>query len=295
MLEIRILGQFDVRLDGKPVEMRSQPLRLLLAYLALNAGQSIPREKIAGMLWPDTPDSAARKNLRNYVWQLRRLIGDRYLAADRNTLSVTPADPYRIDAAAMRNRRPPGSKSKRSSRQFRHIGESCCRATTTIGCNWSVERLRALFERRMEILLAQLAAQERWSTLVTWSEHWIAYGESPEPAYRSLMIGYAGSGDQAGMATSYRRCKTALRENLSVEPSVVTQMLFERLHAASSPLAKALAARQMSRNPPTTGNPAVLRVAARRCARRIVISLESRTRYRRERFRCLCRRTPTPS
>ena len=64
MLEIRILGQFDVRLDGKPVEMRARPLRLLLAYLALKAGQSIPREKIAGVLWPDTPEGAARKNLQ---------------------------------------------------------------------------------------------------------------------------------------------------------------------------------------------------------------------------------------
>jgi hypothetical protein len=81
----------------------------------------------------------------------------------------------------------------------------------------------------MQTLLDKLTVEERWSDLVTWSEHWIAFGQTPEPAYLSLMTGHAGLGDLAGVATSYRRCEQALEEEIGVEPSAETKSLFERL------------------------------------------------------------------
>ena len=38
MIEIRLLGQFNLRVDGKPVEIPSRPAQSVLAYLALTAG-----------------------------------------------------------------------------------------------------------------------------------------------------------------------------------------------------------------------------------------------------------------
>jgi hypothetical protein len=43
ILEVRLLGQFDVRLDGNPVEIHSRPAQSLLAYLLLNAGAALRR------------------------------------------------------------------------------------------------------------------------------------------------------------------------------------------------------------------------------------------------------------
>ena len=51
LLEVRLLGNYDVRLDGAPVEINSRPARLLLAYLLLMAGTPQPRDKVAGILW----------------------------------------------------------------------------------------------------------------------------------------------------------------------------------------------------------------------------------------------------
>jgi len=54
MLEIRLLGTFDLRQAGKSVAVPSRPAQSLLAYLTLNAGSAHRREKPAGMSWPDS-------------------------------------------------------------------------------------------------------------------------------------------------------------------------------------------------------------------------------------------------
>ena len=74
MLEIRLLGRFEVRLDGRPVALTSRPAQALLAYLALHADAPQRRDKIAGLLWPDSTEANARRSLRqalNRSWSRR--------------------------------------------------------------------------------------------------------------------------------------------------------------------------------------------------------------------------------
>lgn len=49
MLQVRLLAQFDVRVDGKRVVITSRAGQSLLAYLLLNPGATHRREKLAGM------------------------------------------------------------------------------------------------------------------------------------------------------------------------------------------------------------------------------------------------------
>ena len=76
MLEIRLLGQFDVRLDGKGVAITTRNAQSLLAFLALHLGNAFRREKLAGLLWPERPEAAARSNLAHVLANLRHAIGD---------------------------------------------------------------------------------------------------------------------------------------------------------------------------------------------------------------------------
>lgn len=229
MLEVAMLGQFEIRLDGEPVAISSRPLQLLLAYLMLNAGRTLPRDKVAGVLWPDSSDGTARKNLRNYVWRMRQAIGEEYLAADRNTLTFGAAATYSFDVETLRQ-----GDGEGSTTDVLIEAVSAYRGELLPGHydNWiqlEREALRALFERRMKSLLGRLAAEEEWSELVAWSERWLSFGRAVEPAYRALMRGYAGRDDLAGVAKAYHRCKTALAEEMGVKPSAETHLLFERL------------------------------------------------------------------
>ena len=74
MLKVRLFGKFDVRGNGKPITIPSRPAQSLFAYLILTAGTSHRREKLAGMLWPDSLEETARDNLRHALWRVRKAL-----------------------------------------------------------------------------------------------------------------------------------------------------------------------------------------------------------------------------
>lgn len=63
-LQLTLLGKPEIRLDGALLASRL-PVKgvALLAYLAVT-GQTCSREALAGLLWGETPDAAARASLR---------------------------------------------------------------------------------------------------------------------------------------------------------------------------------------------------------------------------------------
>ena len=71
-LKITLLGQFHLQADAQPIELRSRPAQSLLAYIALRAGTVHRREKLAGLLWPDSTDTNARNYLRQALWRIRK-------------------------------------------------------------------------------------------------------------------------------------------------------------------------------------------------------------------------------
>jgi hypothetical protein len=75
MLRVRLLGRFSVELDDEMVDVPSRPAQSLLAYLILNAGIALRREKVAGLLWPESTEANARSNLRHALWRLRKALG----------------------------------------------------------------------------------------------------------------------------------------------------------------------------------------------------------------------------
>ncbi|MCB9077307.1 MAG: winged helix-turn-helix domain-containing protein [Anaerolineaceae bacterium] len=78
MLDIRLLGKFEIKQDGQVIEIPLRPAQSLLAYLLLNADKSIRREKLAGLLWSDSDEASARNNLRQALWRLRSVLGEDY-------------------------------------------------------------------------------------------------------------------------------------------------------------------------------------------------------------------------
>ena len=72
MLEVRLLGTFEVKDGKKTITIASRPAQSLFAYLILSVGTSHRREKLAGMLWPDSLEETARDNLRHALWRVRK-------------------------------------------------------------------------------------------------------------------------------------------------------------------------------------------------------------------------------
>lgn len=75
---LRVLGGLALlHADGRPVDGRAahrHPLALL-ARLALAGAEGVTRDKLAGLLWPDRDEAAARHRLRGALHELRQLLG----------------------------------------------------------------------------------------------------------------------------------------------------------------------------------------------------------------------------
>jgi DNA-binding SARP family transcriptional activator len=92
-----MLGGLSIRRDGGPVTgFISAKAQALVYYLAAT-GRSHTRDGLAGLLWSDVPDATARKNLRDVLSNLRRLIGP-YLLITRQTAGLNPEAPLTVDS-----------------------------------------------------------------------------------------------------------------------------------------------------------------------------------------------------
>src|SRR5262245_27394346 len=99
-LHIRLLGGFDLLYRDAPVVgVNTARVQSLLAYLVLHAGSPQLRQHVAFLLWPDTPESHARNNLRQYLHQLRQALpeSERFLAVDTQTICWRRDDAQVID------------------------------------------------------------------------------------------------------------------------------------------------------------------------------------------------------
>lgn len=237
MLEVRLLGQFTVNLDGVPIQINSRPAQSLLAYLLIHAGRAVRREKLAGLFWPDASDENARNNLRQALWRVRKSLDANgnpdspLLLVDDITVAVNASSEYRLDVIELET---PIHEDTPLPRLIEIVSLYEGELLPGFYDDWAVlerERLGAIFEARMGALISRLVELQNWSETIEWSERWIALGGVPEPAYRGLMLAHTAHGDLSNMAAAYRRCEEAMRNELGLAPSESTQSLYEQLKA----------------------------------------------------------------
>jgi DNA-binding SARP family transcriptional activator len=235
MLEIRVLGQFELQYDGQLIVVPSRPAQSLFAYLAFNAGITHRRERLAGMLWPDSTETNARSYLRHALWRIRRALDidsitwRDYLHADDIAISFLQDATYWLDADAMlRSATAEWSVEDLANTAELYQGE----LLPGFYEEWTVlerERLRASFDQKMRLLLERQIKDREWDAVLEWGERWIARGLVPDAAYRALLLAHAGLGDTAGIVAVYRRYTDALEEELGLEPTAEMRELYEGL------------------------------------------------------------------
>src|SRR5215212_5623751 len=231
MLEVRLLGTFEVKYKKNIVSISSRPAQSLFAYLILNAGNSHRREKLAGMLWPDSLEETARDNLRHALWRIRKALSPKpkleYLLTDDLSITFNASAEYWLDAAELEKL----SETSPADESMAVLSVYQGDLLPGFYDEWVVlerEHLSSLFDHKMARLLSLLQDEKRWLDILDWSERWIKLGQKPEPAYRALMSAHAAKGDMSKVAASYERCVKSLRE-FGMEPSDQTKELYKNL------------------------------------------------------------------
>lgn len=231
MLEVRLLGTFDLKYKKKPIDISSRSAQSLFACLILNAGTPQRREKLAGLFWPDSLEETARDNLRHALWRLRKALPStqktEFLLTDDLSIAFNASTEYWLDAAELEKLSEAASTDELIAVLSAYQGE----LLPGFYDEWVVlgrEHLYSIFEHHMARLLSSLQSEKRWLEVFDWGERWIKLGQKPEPAYRALMCAHAAKGDMSKVAATYERCVKSLRE-YGMEPSEQTKALYEKL------------------------------------------------------------------
>ena len=212
-VEIRMLGGFEVLLDGSPVPAAGWPrpqAATLVKLLALAPGRRLHREQLVDRLWPDLTVAEAAPRLHKVAHYARRALGeDRTAIVLRNeTVALLPAAEVVVDVdvfervaeEALAN----GTPSAAAAAAARYGGTLL---PEDLYETWAENRREHLRLRYRELL--RLAG--RWEDLLV---------EDPadEDAHVALMTQHVEAGDHRAALRQFERMDAALRRELGVGP-----------------------------------------------------------------------------
>ncbi len=247
-LAITLLGTFQATLDGTSLhDFESDKARALLAYLAAEADQPHRREALAGLLWPDTVESAARANLRRVLSNVRQVIGDRdrataFLLVTRQTIQLDDSQDVWLDVTEF-TRRVQGkhgrSPANHELEEAVNLYNGPFLAGFSLPDSTPFEEWMRLtgesLQRQATAALLQLArhneGQGDYAAGLTHARRLLELDAYAEIAHRQVMRLLALSGQRSEALIQFDTCRQILATELGVEPAIETQALADQIRA----------------------------------------------------------------
>jgi len=229
-LSVTLVGRFGLRLDGRPIELRTRKAAAVLGYLALSETKHESRERLVGLLWSRSDEEKARASLRQVVRELRSVLdeaGFGGFVAERLMVGIDTGQvevdiesvlqqaengqvhPLLLDAPALDERLLEGMNDLDPS--FRV---------------WVLAKRQTVHERLMRSLETGLVGVNvPRETKKKFAAAIVNLDPTHEHACRHLMLAHAEEGDVAGALRIYKSLWDLLDRDYDVEPSPATEEL----------------------------------------------------------------------
>ncbi len=235
MFWVGVLGPLLVRADGADVVVPAPKQRVILAALALRAGQVASYDELAEIIWDGTPPAGARVAIRNYVKRLRQILGP---VGARRIVTRDPgyaleAEPDEVDAlwftalcarggeAVGRGAAATGAEAAwdvLSEALALWRGSPLVDVPSNVLITAEVPRLDALRMQAQEWRMDAGLAQGRHSELVGELTQLALDHPWRERFHAQLMLALYRCGRQAEALSAYQRTRRMLVDELGVEP-----------------------------------------------------------------------------
>jgi DNA-binding SARP family transcriptional activator/tetratricopeptide (TPR) repeat protein len=254
VLRMSLLGE-QTLIDDRAgsVQVRSSRAVALVAFLAVHAGSPQSRQRIAGLLWPDSTDAQALTNLRRELHHLRQVLGD------EASLVVTPRQLCWCDTSTCQVDVRVFDRERRAALAAAQAGDGdglLAHAATAIAVyrgellpgvyeDWLLEARSELERQCVELCDLESAARARSGDLagaVQAARRRVQLEPLEEIGYRTLIELQADLGDRAGAVSTYHHCASVLERELGVAPDLATRQVFQRLMAQAGPATRSPAA-----------------------------------------------------
>jgi len=254
MLHVSLLGEQTIADDrAGSVRARSSRAVVLVAFLVVHAGSAQPRQRIAGLLWPESTDTQALTNLRRELHHLRQVLGD------EASLVVTPRDLCWRDTSTCRVDVRVFDAERRAALVAATAGDNdgiLRHASAAIAAyrgellpgvyeDWLLDARSQLERQCVDLCDLICGARARTGDLagaVEAARRRVRLQPLEEVGYRALMELQADLGDRAGAVSTYHHCASVLERELGVAPDPATRAAFQRLMAHARPAVRPPAA-----------------------------------------------------
>lgn len=245
-LAIRVLGDVDIRVDGRPIEVDTRKALALLTYLAVS-GTSASRDTLTALLWSDLDSNRGRGALRRTLSVLRKALGNRWLAVDSDRVRLETDAVYLDLEDARRLEETVEAHHEQSS----EVCLDCLRCLERAASLYRGEFMAGFYvrdapefeswqlheadrvRRRHSSVLARLAdavaARGDFARSVDIARQRVAVTPLDEAAHRQLMTALVWAGDRAAALRQYKDLVRVLDEELGVPPLPETSALEERI------------------------------------------------------------------
>jgi DNA-binding SARP family transcriptional activator len=238
-LSIRLLGGFQVDTDDVlKTDIKSDKVRALLAFLAVEADRSHPRESLAWLLWPDSSHQAAQTNLRSTLANLRKVIHDQdtsppRLFISRETIQFNQASDSSLDVSALLMLPVKPLCEATQIGQLEHTlalykGEFLHGFSLKDSPpfeEWTLLKREQISRRVIELLLELASFYEQhceFEQAQAYARKIVELEPWNEEAHQQLMRVLAAGGQRSAALTHFEACQRILAKELGVEPSQET-------------------------------------------------------------------------
>ncbi|MEZ4679915.1 MAG: BTAD domain-containing putative transcriptional regulator [Caldilineaceae bacterium] len=233
-IQLAFLGPPQIYHDQQAIELSIAKMQGLLAYLLLTATPQ-PREAMLALFWAESHPEAARKNLRNRLWQLRQLVGDDLISTVGDRLALAPT----VESDVMRFQVGLASQLQQPTPEIVVVDELLALWRGPLLADiqlteapefelWlSQERTRLgrLYLQGIGALIAARRARNEWTAVVLLAERGLAHDPLDEALHQQLMTAYARQGLRAEALRQYERLQGLLASELGVDPLPETTAL----------------------------------------------------------------------
>jgi DNA-binding SARP family transcriptional activator len=233
-LQVRVLGPFDVVVGDEVVPIGGGRQRILLAILALHANEVVPAGRLIDELWPEEPPESALNTLQGHVSRLRKALdpngANGHAIAYRHGGYVLDLRPEQIDAhrfaqlvgeAEARTDAGDPGEAGRLLREALALwrGVPLSDFADEPFARPEIARLEELRLKAIEDRIDADLTCGRHAAVVAELEALVAQHPLRERLRGQLMLALYRSGRQGDALAAYREARTALEEQLGVEPT----------------------------------------------------------------------------
>jgi DNA-binding SARP family transcriptional activator len=213
--------------------------RALLVNLIVHHGQVVSRDRLIEDLWAGSPPSTGLGVLQNYISQLRKALGTNVVVT-RGSGYLLDADPRNVDSVRFELLVEQGRAALRAG-DASHAGEVVGEAlglwrgpvladvAAEAFAQAEISRLHELRAVAVELRLEAQIASGGHREAAAAGEAAVAEHPFRERLWWLLMLALYRSGRQADALRAYQRARTALRDELGLEPGTGLRDLEEAI------------------------------------------------------------------